>query len=203
MEGREAYMAFKSDFFTHCHDLPPQLGGCAMTPEGEKLASKIDGTDGSSWTLPLEPITKQSLEPLSTGDNPPYDRFIAASKLVGNHKAVTKFALRGVGQPGKRPVSAPLSDPTAEPGMQHEPEVDLALRHVAHLMLTGAVENGSHENSGIDTSASLQEGMIAASGVPGSLAYLRDRVGVPRDMPLPAARQFRAHLNWMIDHVSL
>lgn len=196
-------MAFKSDFFTHCHDLPPQLGGCAMTPEGEKLASKIDGKDGSSWTLPLEPITKQSLEPLSTGENPPYDRFIAASKLVGNHKAVTKFALRGVGQPGKRPVSAPLSDPTAEPGMQHEPEVDLALRHVAHLMLTGAVENGSHENSGIDTSASLQEGMIAASGVPGSLAYLRDRVGVPRDMPLPAARQFRAHLNWMIDHVSL
>jgi glutathione S-transferase len=32
-----------------------------------------------------------------------------------------------------------------------------------------------------------------------SAAYLRDRVGVPRDMRFPAARQLRAHLNWLID----
>ena len=31
------------------------------------------------------------------------------------------------------------------------------------------------------------------------IAYLRDRVGVPRDMSHPAAMQLRAHLNWMID----
>ena len=29
MEGRPAYAGFKSDYYTHCHDLPPQLGGCA------------------------------------------------------------------------------------------------------------------------------------------------------------------------------
>lgn len=31
MEQRPAYLATRSDHYTHCHDLPPQLGG-ACTP---------------------------------------------------------------------------------------------------------------------------------------------------------------------------
>ena len=202
METRPAYMAFKSDFFTHCHDLPPQLGGCASTTDGKAVEAIIDGADGTSWSLPLDPITPQSLEPLSTGDNPPVDRFVAASKLISNNKAVVRFALRGVGSRGARPVTAPLSDPTATPNMEHEKEVDAALRHVAHLMLTGRVEDGNHNKANISSNPSTQ-GVVRADGVPLSLAYLRDRVGVPRDMPYPSARQFRAHLNWMIDHVHM
>ena len=37
---------------------------------------------------------------------------------------MTKFALRGVGQRGARPVSARLCDPTAVPGLEFMPEVD-------------------------------------------------------------------------------
>lgn len=196
-------MAFKSDFYTHCHDLPPQLGGCVSTADGKPIAAQIDGTDEHSWRLPLEPTTPTSVEPLSTGDSPPYDRFIAASKLVRNKDAVIRFALRGVGSPGDRPVTAPLADPSAKPGMQHKEDVDAALRHVAHLMLTGAVEDGHHEKSTVQVldEEEPDKGTVPCNAIPPSLAYLRDRVGVPRDMPLPAARQFRAHLNWMIDHV--
>ena len=32
--------------------------------------------------------------------------------------------------------------------------------------------------------------------------YLRDRIGVPRDLKFPEARQLRAHVNWMIDLIS-
>lgn len=56
---------------------------------------------------------------------------------IRNHEAVVRFALRGPGQPGPRPVSAPLSDPTAVPATQHTAEADAALRHVVHALLVG------------------------------------------------------------------
>jgi glutathione S-transferase len=39
---------------------------------------------------------------------------------------------------------------------------------------------------------------VSAKHVEASLAYVRDRVGVPRDLPLAAARDFRTYLNWGI-----
>jgi hypothetical protein len=44
-----------------------------------------------------------------------------------------------------------------------------------------------------------ESGVFDGYAVVASAAYLRDRVGVPRDLKLPAARQLRAHLNWLID----
>lgn len=201
LETRPVYMAFRSDHYTHCHDLPPQLGGCVSTPEAAPMAAAIDGSDGTAWTLPLPPLNGTSLEAYSPGEDPPADRLRAAAKLVSNHAAVTRFALRGVGKPGPRPVSAPLSDPTAVPGLQHEAEVDAALRHVAHALLAGPREDGL-PNVAVAVSEQ-KEGDCSLSGMPvgPSLGYLRDRVGVPRDMPLPAARQLRAHLNWFISLV--
>jgi glutathione S-transferase len=34
LEQRSTYLGTKSDFYTHCHDLPPQLGGacCLARP---------------------------------------------------------------------------------------------------------------------------------------------------------------------------
>ena len=41
------------DYYTHCHDLPPQLGGCEFNGDDEQVTytAEIDGTDASSWRL--------------------------------------------------------------------------------------------------------------------------------------------------------
>ena len=35
MEGRPSYRHIQSDFYTHVHDLPPQIGGCRMVEEAK------------------------------------------------------------------------------------------------------------------------------------------------------------------------
>lgn len=89
----------------------------------------------------------------------------------------------------------------AKPGEEHIPAVDAALRRVCHELLEGTASEGvKGESNGVDVrSAAAGGSALAAEPVAKSLAYLRDRVGVPRDMHFPAARQLRAHLNWFID----
>jgi glutathione S-transferase len=118
----------------------------------------------------------------------------AAARLVGNHAAVVRFAARGCGTPGTRPVSAPLSDPTAKPGEAYLDDVDAALRRVAHALLAGTDAAAA---AAAQAAPSKRSAPAAAAA-----AYLRDRVGVPRDMRFPAARQLRAHLNWVIDAIA-
>lgn len=202
MESRPTYIATRSDHYTTSHDLPPQLGGCAMHPEGVPVATALDGSDGASWQLPLPPLSATSLpEPYSPGDNPPVDRLEAAAKMIRNHEAVVRFALRGPGQPGPRPVSAPLSDPTAVPATQHTAEADAALRHVVHALLVG-VEAKQVSQQALQVSPAGSSGGLSGAAVVLAAEYLRDRVGVPRDMRFPAARQLRAHLNWLIDNLT-
>ena len=73
------------------------------------------------------------------------------------------------------------------------------MRHVAEALLIGPDQASQTLRQGQQAAA----GDDALSGQPvcAAAAYLRDRVGVPRDLPLPAARQLRAHLNWLIDEL--
>ena len=212
MAGRgETYAHIKSDYYTHCHDLPPQLGGCEPNGDDEQKAFKaeIDGVKsewGDSWRLPLAPLGPESPEPSWTGESPELDRLEAAAKIVSNHVAVTKFAARGCGTKGDRPVGAPLSDPTAKPGETHVPAVDAALRRVCHELLEGTAADGvlagEEGGGGRGVGVGAEGASFSAAATAKSLAYLRDRVGVPRDMHFPAARQLRAHLNWFIDSLA-
>lgn len=82
-----------------------------------------------SWHLPLSP--DGGLEPVGSSVYPEdVARRAAAAKLVGNRKAVVRFALRGVGLPGVPGVAAELADPNAKPNEDFRAPVDAALRWV-------------------------------------------------------------------------
>eukprot|EP00638_Chattonella_subsalsa_P003529 CAMPEP_0117752790 /NCGR_PEP_ID=MMETSP0947-20121206/11834_1 /TAXON_ID=44440 /ORGANISM="Chattonella subsalsa, Strain CCMP2191" /LENGTH=457 /DNA_ID=CAMNT_0005571537 /DNA_START=149 /DNA_END=1522 /DNA_ORIENTATION=+ len=196
-EQRPSYMATKSDYYTHVMDIPPQYGPGFFVDGAEPYKNLIEGNDGS-WSLPLPEIEETSLEPCLPTWNDEYSRHHAAYCLINNAEAVVKFALRGAGSPGLKGFSAPLADPYAQPNMAFESDIDGILRHVANALLEGTEAAGS----ALGDDLSSEKSQSGAKSLERCLAYLRDRVGVPRDMPLPAARQLRAHLNWAIDAIS-
>jgi hypothetical protein len=60
--------------------------------------------------------------------------------------------------------------------------------------------------NGIDAAKTQMGSEGVAGGMPKeavakSLTYVRDRVGVPRDMTVHGARQFRSHINWFLEEL--
>eukprot|EP00897_Mesotaenium_endlicherianum_P002320 jgi/Mesen1/2115/ME000151S01369 len=170
MDARPAYLAMKSDDFGITHNLEPQIGNCKSWPEGAAYRQLVDG-EGGAWDLPLGPETT------AWGfDDGRQGRDEAAQSLVNNHEAIARFALRGV-----REYSGG-GDAEAE---AYERAMDVGLRYVASALLKGP-----------ESVSPLPEELPHQVAV--AAAYVRDRVGVPRDLTYPAARQMRAHLQWLV-----
>ena len=186
METRESFRGIQSDYYTHAHDLPPQIGGCRPHPEAEAYRSEIDG-EGGSWRLPL----REGVEPLRAGARAQdAARREAAERVMANAQGLVPFMLRAVGAPG-RPVGAgPLSDPHAQPDLRFAKQADAALRHTVEALLS--------PSSAEPVCPALSPG-LPPNTTRAALAYLRDRVSVPRDMSFAAARQLRAYLNLVSD----
>lgn len=149
---------------------------------------------GDAWKLPLNPDDTQSVEPLAplqwTGEEE--SRHEAAWKLANNHANVVKFAARGAGKRDGR-FQAPLADPYATPSEDLIPAVDIALRHVVAALLDGTEK--------ATAAASADLGVLDANDAKrlvSCIVYLRDRIGVPRDMGQAAAFQLRGTLNWAL-----
>ena len=180
MSARDSWKGIESDYYTHCQDLPPQIGNCYSHPEAAEFAQAIDGKDGVSWALPLPPVdTSKGYQPLLKSDAAA--RREAAARVLDNGPALARFCLRAVGSSGPRMGSA-LADPGNSPDLRFEAQMDSGLRHVVDALLSDDGKVG-------DVS-----GHLPPVTVGGGLCYLRERVSVPRDMSWPAARQFRAHL---------
>ena len=146
LEERPTYLGTQSDFHTHAHDLPPQMGGCYASGDAAQraLAARIDQ---GPWPIdaPLDPETSQP---------EPADAALVALGRVLRHRG-------------------PLMDRNPVPPERFDPALRCAL-------------------------TALVAGQGAApTPPPGSapgLRDLRDRISVPRDMPLHSARRLRQAL---------
>jgi len=195
-EERPAYLATKSDYYTHCMDIPPQYGPGFPIDEAKAASAAIDGEDGS-WSLPLQLSSTSSIEPLAPLQEAMGDaaaRHEAAFELIANHENVVRFAARGVGEPGRKRFQAPLADPYATPNELVISAVDVCLRHVGASLLEGS----DHAEAAASTDLAGVRGGEGGESLALCLGYLRDRIGVPRDMSQPAAMNLRAHLNALI-----
>lgn len=202
LETRPSIQASKSDYYTHAHDLPPQLGGCNSETGGLDAREHIDG---GAWKFPLQ---NDLIEPDWGWISSAKARRQAAERMIYNPEKIARFAARGAAPQGFPPVWAELADPNAAPAVEWIPSIDLFFRHATALLLAGYAEAA---DSGDDTSPERAEAWESAqksvASIPSSsrgqlaacLEYLQRRIGVPRDMSLPAARRLRAELGKLID----
>jgi len=140
MENRPTYRGTQSDFHTHVHDLPPQMGGCWENGEPQMLLNKARVDNGPWAQLP------DVMYP-----EPETSRAEALHRVIKHHQNIIRV----------NPADDNLCDE--------------ALRCALTLMMTNQV---CTPPPGSDT----------------ALRYLRDRVNVPRDMSIYAAKRLRESL---------
>ncbi|KAL3935339.1 MAG: hypothetical protein SGBAC_009124 [Bacillariaceae sp.] len=229
---REYFLAFAADHYNTIKNIPPQYGpgyGGGFIDDQEKMSQNIEGKDGS-WTLPLphddelQPLYKGPPLPVSVLEsmdlrpdaNGAYEsadpvvmqkacRLMAAWKLAGNGVNIAKFASRGGPQGARNPrktFGAELADPYAESDASIVSSVDVVLRIVCMALKEEEEEEEELPDSALAQVLKESVPRENVDGVLSSLVYVRDRVGVPRDLPLASARYLRAYLNWAIDSLS-
>ena len=140
MESRPTYRGTQSDFHTHVHDLPPQMGGCWENGEPQMLINKARVNNGPWFGLPDV-----------TYPEPENSRAEALQRVIKHRQNLLKV----------NPADDKL--------------LDEALRCALTYMMTGQV-------------------CTPPQGSDPALRYLRDRINVPRDMSIYAAKRLRESL---------
>jgi glutathione S-transferase len=140
MESRSTYRGTQSDFHTHAHDLPPQMGGCWENGEPQMLLNKKRVDQGPWAGLPdvtyPEPETSVSE---------------ALYRVLKHRTNIIRV----------------------------NPADDDLMDHAVRCALTALIKG---------------EDCQPLPGADAALRYLRDRINVPRDMSIYAARRLRAAL---------
>jgi len=142
-ELRSSYRGSQSDFHTHVHDLPPQMGACHVSVLSE-LRDQIDQNQKLVNEGPWGKLPDVSYPP-----SPEIDAKTAAYRVLKHWDTLLEV------NPVQREV------------------LDVALRCALSHLLSRKIPN---EVSTLPDEAAI------------GLRYLRDRISVPRDMPIHAAK---------------
>lgn len=201
MESRPSYQVTKSDYYTHSRALPPQLS--AETPpftkgECEPMRDAIDALSlptNNQEGLP----TQDSLDWTEpgwdwSGASPSKNKREASERLLVNHERIVRFAARGAGTPGFPAAAAPLADPRSVANEEATPAVDVLLRHVVHSLIVDESNSATAIENFVASLWSSDNGQESIESLVDCLDYLRMRIGVPRDMSYPAAREMKINL---------
>ncbi|MEL6461505.1 MAG: glutathione S-transferase family protein [Cyanobacteria bacterium J06621_15] len=140
METRPTYRGTQSDFHTHVHDLPPQMGGCWENGEPQMLINKARVNNGP-W-----------------------------------------FGLPDVGYP--------------EPENSREEALQNIIKHRTNIIRVNPAEDKLFDEALRCALTHMMTGKecLPPQGSDIALRYLRDRINVPRDMSIYAAKHFRESL---------
>jgi glutathione S-transferase len=140
LESRATYRGTQSDFHTHVHDLPPQMGGCYENGDPVTRANQQRVDHGPWFGLPD-----------ATYPEPATSRAEALQRVLKHRTNLIRVN--------------PVDDGV----------FDEALRCALTTMMTGEVD-------------------VPPYGTEIGLRYLRDRISVPRDMSIYAAKRLRKAL---------
>lgn len=140
MESRSTYRGTQSDFHTHVHDLPPQMGGCWENDEPQTQINQAR-VDRGPWE-------------------------------------------------GLPDVAYP------EPSTSRTEALYRVLQHRANIIRVNPADDAMFEVAlrCALTTLMTQQACSPPPGSDGALRYLRDRINVPRDMSIYAAKRLRAAL---------
>jgi glutathione S-transferase len=196
------YMATKGDYYTHCMAIEPQYGKVyesnkvtatrvrtCVSPRMARLPVDPDVEFEEQWTdRELKtPIETHSIE--------------AAWELVHNHTAIARYGCRAAGgdvgawSQGD-PYRSPLADPEAATNESLAEAVDVLLLAIATALFRQNPElaKGQAREAVAAAGPGSRVGVVVAA----CLEYILLRIGVPRDMSMPAAKCLRAYLSEVI-----
>ncbi|MEB3354316.1 MAG: glutathione S-transferase family protein [Cyanobacteriota bacterium] len=157
LEQRSTYLGTQSDFHTHVHDLPPQMGGChaSGSPDQLQLSTRIDAgpwpiLDGTP-RLDGTPLNSAGADPETSAAQPNDAATVALARVLRHRSTLLQ----------RNPLGAEAFDQPLR----------TALSNLIQCTATAP-----------------------PAGTAAGLRDLRDRISVPRDMPLHAARLLRQAL---------